>query len=62
MWYNLSLERVLSNPGYLYKLGVYTKNVTVSLLIKHVSLPTLFIVISCFPNIYALCLSNFTSP
>jgi len=32
MWYNLSLEGILSNPGYLYKLGVYTKNVTVSAL------------------------------
>jgi hypothetical protein len=30
MWYNLSLRGINFPLGYLYKLGVYTKNVTVS--------------------------------
>ena len=36
MLYNLTLEKILSNPGYLYKLGVYTKNVTVSIFVLKV--------------------------
>ena len=33
MWYNLSLEDKISYPGSLYKLEVYTKNVTLSIFI-----------------------------
>ena len=32
MWYNLSLRGFNFPLSYLYKLGVYTKNVTVSLI------------------------------